>query len=214
MRLFDNGNVDRVPALAVGLIMAIYWARVLRLAWKQRRRTGRAGNLWPAERLGRVLRLVWFPAVGFWIVLPVLAGLRWSDERLQALSPTFRPVFRSPFVSWAALAVALLAFGLTWVCWRRMGRSWRMGIDPDDRTRLVVTGPYAYTRHPIYALSSVLMICTMAIVPTPAMIVVCLVHLGLLQWEARREERYLTAVHGASYADYAARTGRFWPRVR
>jgi protein-S-isoprenylcysteine O-methyltransferase Ste14 len=58
------------------------------------------------------------------------------------------------------------------------------------------------------------MLCTMAIVPSPVMLVVGVTHLALLQWEARREERYLTALHGDSYADYAARTGRFIPRPR
>jgi len=93
-----------------------------------------------------------------------------------------------------------------------MGRSWRMGINPDDKTQLVITGPYAYLRHPIYALSSLLMLCTMVIVPSPAMIVVGCTHLLLLQWEARREEKYLTALHGNTYANYARRTGRFVPR--
>ncbi len=85
---------------------------------------------------------------------------------------------------------------------------------PALAARLVVTGAYAFLRHPIYALSSLLMLCTMAILPSPAMLAVGAVHLALLQWEARREESYLLGVHGAAYADYAARTGRFWPRFR
>jgi protein-S-isoprenylcysteine O-methyltransferase Ste14 len=106
----------------------------------------------------------------------------------------------------------MLAFIATWICWKKMGTSWRMGIDPNDKTQLVVTGPYARLRHPIYALSSLLMICTMLILPSPAMLAVGAVHLSLLQWEARREERYLTALHGPSYVQYSARTGRFLPK--
>jgi protein-S-isoprenylcysteine O-methyltransferase Ste14 len=202
--------VDRAPALAIGILMAVYWARVLRLAWKEKRRTGRAANLLPAEPLGRALRLIWFPAVAGWIALPILSATR-------ALGPfqklwLFSPLYRQPAISWGALALAAAAFAATWVCWEKMGRSWRMGINPDDRTRLIVTGPYAHLRHPIYALSSLLMICTMLIVPAPAMLLVGLLHLALLQWEARREERFLTALHGPTYTDYAARTGRFLPR--
>jgi protein-S-isoprenylcysteine O-methyltransferase Ste14 len=200
--------------LIIGGLMAVYWARVLRLAWKQKRRTGQAANLLPPEPLGRVLRLIWFPTVALWIALPLLAGFASSDKRLKRASDAFVPLFMIPAISWSALVIAVAAFVATWVCWRRMGRAWRMGIDPDDRTGLVVTGPYSFLRHPIYALSSLLMLCTVVILPTPAMGVVGAIHLALLQWEARREERYLTALHGPSYAEYASRTGRFIPRLK
>src|SRR5687767_3596294 len=99
--------------------MAAYWARVLRLAWKEKRRTGRAANLFPPEPLGRVLRLIWFPAVGLWIALPIL-------EATRALGPlkrlwVFSPLYAQPVVAWAALAVAAAAFAATWVCWEKMG---------------------------------------------------------------------------------------------
>ena len=87
-----------------------------------------------------------------------------------------------------------------------------MGIDPGERTQLVFTGPYAYVRHPIYALSSLLMVASMIAVPTLPMIVIGVVHLMFLQWEARREEQYLVHTHGADYEQYLKRVGRFVPR--
>jgi protein-S-isoprenylcysteine O-methyltransferase Ste14 len=197
--------VQNLPALIIGSIMAFYWARVLRLAWKEKRRTGQAANLLPPEPLGRALRIIWFPTIALWIILPLLAGSRQWPWIL-------RPVYVNAIVACAALAVAVAAFIATLICWKKMGRSWRMGINPDDKTQLIISGPYAYLRHPIYALSSLLMLCTMAILPSPAMLSVGVIHLILLQWEARREEKYLTALHGATYGDYAARTGRFVPR--
>jgi protein-S-isoprenylcysteine O-methyltransferase Ste14 len=203
----DNTRVTHLPALLIGLIMALYWARVLRLAWKQKRRTGHAANLFPPETLGRLLRIIWFPTIALWIALPIIAG------SLKRVSPApFQPLYQNIWISWIGLAIAMLAFIATWICWKKMGTSWRMGIDPNDKTQLVVTGPYARLRHPIYALSSLLMICTMLILPSPAMLAVGAVHLSLLQWEARREERYLITLHGPSYVHYSARTGRFLPK--
>ncbi len=92
-----------------------------------------------------------------------------------------------------------------------MGKSWRMGIDPNEKTPLVVSGPYAYVRHPIYALSSVLMLATMLAIPSPLMIAVGITHLLLLQWEARREEQHLIRVHGQLYQNYFDSVGRFVP---
>jgi len=76
-----------------------------------------------------------------------------------------------------------------------------------------VTGPYEYVRHPIYALSSLLMIASALVIPSPFMIGLALIHVTCLQWEARREEAHLIATHGKSYAEYRRRVGRFLPRV-
>jgi protein-S-isoprenylcysteine O-methyltransferase Ste14 len=199
--------VHNPPALIIGSIMAFYWARVLRLAWKEKRRTGRAANLLPPEPLGRALRLIWFPTIFLWIALPLLAG------SLRRPWPwLLQPLYANSLVAWCSLAIAVAAFIATLICWKKMGKSWRMGINPEDKTQLVISGPYAYLRHPIYALSSLLMVCTMVILPSPAMLAVGFVHLFLLQWEARREEKYLTALHGPTYAEYASKTGRFVPR--
>ncbi len=194
------------PALAVGLVVGAYWWRVVRMAAKMRRRTGRAANFVPAEPLGRVLRWVWQPVVWAWVGVPFYVAFA---RRLPAL---LRPAYPLDPLRWAAVAVVVAAYFATRVCWRRMGRSWRMGIDPGERTTLVVTGPYAYVRHPIYALSSVMMVASVVAVPSPTLALAAGVHLLLLQWEARREERNLSRLHGPAYDDYRAGVGRFIPR--
>lgn len=195
------------PAIIIGCLLFAYWARVLRMAYKFRRRDKieLGANFIPPEPVGRLLRLMWIPLVALWIILPLLAGLR------QRLPWLLRPMVQWPVISWIAIALAVAAFAATWICWKRMGKSWRMGINPAEKTQLVVSGPYAYVRHPIYGLSSVLMLATLAANPSPAMVLVALLHLILLQWEARREEKHLMRLHGQPYLDYAAQTGRFIP---
>jgi protein-S-isoprenylcysteine O-methyltransferase Ste14 len=197
----------RWAALVLGIILAAYWARVVRLAIKARRRTGRAANFVPPEPLGRGLRMVWYPVVVAWIVHPFVRAFTTSPQWIV------RPLYDVAAVAWLAVIVAAAALAATLVCWKRMGRSWRMGIDPGETTKLVVTGPFAWIRHPIYALSSLLMLASLACLPTPLMIALATVHLIFLQWESRREEHHLTAVHGAEYERYCASTGRFLPRL-
>jgi len=194
------------PALIVGLLMGAYWARVLKLVRRTRRMAGHGANFVPPEPLGRALRLLWMPIVGLWIILPLLAFFVGRGPGVLA------PLFVSPALACLAAAIAVGAFAATLVCWKRMGKSWRMGIDPGDKTQLVCSGPYAYVRHPIYALSSLLMLMTMLVLPSPLMLGVGVIHLLLLQWEARREEQYLVQLHGEDYRIYRSRTGRFVPR--
>jgi protein-S-isoprenylcysteine O-methyltransferase Ste14 len=196
-----------LPALIVGLIVGAYWGRVVQLMRKARRRVGKLANVIPPERIGRIIRIFWFPVIGLWIVLPILGGV--SATNIRALEP----LWISPLMQWPALAIAMVAYLLTLVCWQKMGRSLRLGIDPEEKTTLIVKGPYSRIRHPIYALSSLFMLATAAVWPSPAMLVIAVIHLIFLQSEARREEANLLRVHGDVYREYCAKTGRFLPKV-
>jgi protein-S-isoprenylcysteine O-methyltransferase Ste14 len=198
------------PPLLIGLLMLAYWGSVIRMVWKTKKRVGKAGNFLPPELIGRVLRILWYPLVIVWIAHPMsIAFVR----KLSRLAWPVRPMVAIHEFAAVPLALAVMAFIATLICWRKMGRSWRMGIDPNETTELIVQGPYAFVRHPIYTLSILLMLCTMVIVSTPLMLLVGVLHIVFLIWEATREERYLAHVHGEPYGRYAARTGRFIPRL-
>jgi protein-S-isoprenylcysteine O-methyltransferase Ste14 len=197
------------PAVIIGVIMGLYWLKVLALVARTKRTEGRAANFIPPEPLGRLLRWIWIPVVVLWIFVPMLApfvaGLPW------VLTPVSLP--GGAIAGWVAMGVACAAFAMTWVCWIRMGTSWRMGIDPNERTKLVFNGPYAYVRHPIYGLSQVLMLTSLVALPSALMLPLAALHLTFMQWEVRREEKYLVQIHGTAYADYMKRVGRFVPRL-
>ena len=84
------------------------------------------------------------------------AGVRARDRRTRALR-------------WIAAAVAVCCLLLTIECWRRMGDDWRMDIGA-RKTALITDGLFRAIRHPIYAFSMLLMVCSALIVPTLPMI--------------------------------------------
>jgi len=181
---------------------------------QSRKRAGHGANLVPPEKLGRILRLIWGPVTILWIVLPFAAFFAKKPKRYPPALRTLLGVHQIPWIlGYVAAVVAVASLWATFVCWQRMGKSWRMGIDPNDRTQLVCNGPYAYVRHPIYGLSTLLMIATMVAVPNVLMLTAGVIHLLLLQWESRREEQHLIRVHGEEYRDYMRGTGRFFPRT-
>ncbi len=196
-----------LPLLLIGVTVAAYWLSVVRMARATYRRTGRAANFFPREPVGLALRALWLPAVVLWLVHPFVTAF---TDPLTVLD-VWRPLWESPVLRWASAVVLAACFALTRVCWKRMGTSWRMGIDPHEKTPLVATGPFAYVRHPIYTLSALMMAATVAAVGSPLMIGAGLVHVALLLWESLREEQYLAKTHGERYAHYQANVGRFLP---
>jgi protein-S-isoprenylcysteine O-methyltransferase Ste14 len=201
------------PALIIALVVSIYWSRVLMMVRQSRRKAGHGANFVPPEPLGRVLRIFWIPVILLWMLLPFVAFVTRRSSRYPAILRPLLGLQPLPvWVGWIAAVIAVAALGATFVCWARMGTSWRMGIDPTDRTQLICSGPYAFVRHPIYGLSSLLMIATLLTVPSLLMLLAAIVHLSLLQWEARREEHHLIAQHGDDYIQYSRGTGRFFPR--
>lgn len=194
------------PALLLGLIVGAYWARVVKMVLKQRRTTGRSANFFPRETLGQILRIIWYPAVLVWVLAPLVIAL------LPRNTILLRVFALHPALSWIGVAVAFICLGLTWICWKKMGKSWRMGIDPAEKTQLVITGPYAYVRHPIYALQILLAAASMLAVPATILFIACGIVIVFLYWEARREEQYLVGVHGETYARFLRNVGGFIPR--
>jgi protein-S-isoprenylcysteine O-methyltransferase Ste14 len=197
-----------VPLVALVAIVWAYWLIVGAMVVRLRRKNRKLVGLVPEQRAERYMWLVWVPLVVVWMFLPYAAATRPSGA--FAL-PSFALGAGYGAIRWLAAAVALLCLLASIDCWRRMGDDWRMDIGA-RRTTLVTGGLFRRIRHPIYAFSMLLMVCSAVIVPTPPMITIAVVHLTLMNIKARNEERHLTAVHGDSYSQYVARTGRFFPR--
>ncbi|HEX6351488.1 isoprenylcysteine carboxylmethyltransferase family protein [Actinophytocola sp.] len=95
-----------------------------------------------------------------------------------------------------------------------MGESWRIGVDPNERTALVTGGLFGLARNPVFSAAVVTSVGIALMVGNVVALagVVCL--LIALELQVRRvEEPYLRRVHGAEYASYAARVGRFVPGI-
>jgi len=198
----------RLAALVMGLAVGAYWLRVLRMARKARKKTGRAANFLPPEMVGRVLRVVWIPVVVVWVAHPFFtAAVRSAPVLLQ-------PIYSSAWIAWPAAVCAGACLWASRVCWKTMGKNWRMGIDPKEQNTLVVAGPYAYVRHPIYAGMTGLVIASAIVIARwwAAPIAIGLQLAGT--WvRAREEDRLLREAHGEAFKAYAARVPGILPKI-
>jgi len=112
------------------------------------------------------------------------------------------------------VALAAAALPLVVAAQRQMGASWRVGVDPEERTELVTAGVFGVVRNPIYS-GMVLMALGIALmVPNAVSFAAAGDFLLAVELQVRMiEEPYLRRVHGSSYENYVAQSGRFLPAI-
>ena len=198
-----------LPATVLTATIWTYWFCVGVMIVRIRRKTRRLSGVVPKQPLEQFMWVIWVPLVLAWMALPYVAA---TSARAPWALPDFAREPGYLTLRWSAAIVALACLALSIECWIRMGKSWRMAVAPDQKTDLVTTGLYGYIRHPIYALSILLMLCSALIVPTVPMAIVAAVHVLLMLVKARNEEHFLRATMGETYEGYCRQTGRFVPR--
>jgi protein-S-isoprenylcysteine O-methyltransferase Ste14 len=197
-----------VPELAVAFIVT-YGALAFGLrALVQLRRTGSPGLVGLSGRFGS---LEWLGGVLFAlaIALSVTGAVAQAEgglDPIDALDATAGHVAGAVLAGGGIVATLVAQFA--------MGDSWRVGVDPGERTELVTDGPFSLVRNPIFA-AMIPFFAGIALLAPNALTIGGVVLLVLsLELQIRFvEEPHLSRVHGQRYDDYAARVGRFLPGV-
>ncbi|ASR39224.1 hypothetical protein BAY61_12750 [Prauserella marina] len=166
-----------------------------------------------------------------------LSGKRWSAEwnagilfRAALLAALTAPALQlagvlMPFpaldggafrTTGAALAVAGIA--ITIASQHAMGTSWRVGVDPGERTTLVTAGPFALVRNPVFTGMITAFAGMGLLTPNPVSLFGVGSLIAAIEIQVRAvEEPYLLRAHPDSYGAYAGSVGRLVPgfgRVR
>ncbi|MEO3747453.1 isoprenylcysteine carboxylmethyltransferase family protein [Plantactinospora sp. B5E13] len=183
----------------------------LAFGWRslaQWRRTGDTGLRLDAGPVGT---LRWWAKLLF--VAALLLGTAGPVAALAGMNPAAVVVDRTAmWISGLVLAVAGVIAVLA--AQTGMGTSWRVGVDPGERTDLVTGGAFAVARNPIFTAMIVTSLGLTLMVPNPISLAATVVLAVSIQLQVRAvEEPYLARVHGAAYAAYASRVGRFLPGI-
>jgi protein-S-isoprenylcysteine O-methyltransferase Ste14 len=139
---------------------------------------------------GGLLAYFGFPSLLAWTMVPVPVELRW-----------------------VGLALALVSALVTVWIFRTLGNNVTRTVVAREGATLVTTGPYRFVRHPLYS-NGALAFMALSLVTRSWWFVVCvLAALALLAIRTRQEEAHLEARFGDAWRRYAAKTGRFLPRL-
>ena len=201
----DDLLIRQAIVLAIALV---YWIGVSIQARRVRREIGRQPNVRPRGPREKSLWAGWMLVVVTWMALPFLVS-RDSGNILLGLHPS---LLQTPGLVLGSILVLAGYAGTHW-CYASMGDTWRMGIDREEETRLVTSGPYARMRHPIYSFQVLILIGVAVLLPATLAFLIIPVHLICVWVKAADEEAHLVEVHGQEYRDYCARTGRLFPKL-
>jgi protein-S-isoprenylcysteine O-methyltransferase Ste14 len=112
------------------------------------------------------------------------------------------------------VAAAVGAIVVVVVAQLQMGASWRIGLDPGERTALVTAGLYRWVRNPIYTGIGLFVVGLVLMVPNVISIAALVVVVIGVEVQVRLvEEPYLRGMHGGVFTAWAGATGRFAPFV-
>lgn len=141
------------------------------------------------------------------------------EPRITALAGTFAMILLTlmppalpvpPAVVAIAIVLLLIGFSLSAFVMIWLGRSF--SIMPEAR-RLVTRGPYAIVRHPLYSAEEIAIFGTLLLnLSIPAVLLVAVQ--WMLQLRRMRNEEQVLRSAFPEYEKYAARTPKFFPRLK
>ena len=154
----------------------------------------------------------------------VASGMFVSSLLAGLASPVFALAYSEHtfWSAWSPSPASTAIGGLFYVCGvslaftaqLTLGRSWRIGVDAQERTELIVRGAFRIVRNPVFSALQLTAVSLAVLCSTPLAWLACTVQLIALELQVRGvEEPHLARVHAGAYLDYAAKVGRFFPGI-
>ena len=103
-------------------------------------------------------------------------------------------------------AVILMVVGVVLVWWATVAAGRVTMADPD---RLVTTGPYGMSRHPMYVAWTLIYLGLVLLLDSAWLLILTPILVVVVHWEAGREERRLVEAFGSDYEEYRSRDRRY-----
>ena len=117
--------------------------------------------------------------------------------------------FRSALVSWVGVLFCIAGLSVLFISLISFGKSFQIGIDPDEPDKLVITAIFGLSRNPIYVAFGLVLLGEFLAFPNWILLVYPVAAGWLIHRQVLREEDSLQAHYGQSYSEYCQRVRRY-----
>lgn len=151
--------------------------------------------------LGRIFKIL--------IVLSIVSPIVYvtSGQFYQYLLPL--KIFEINTLQITGLILAYVSMIWTILAQAQMGKSWRIGIDENNKTELVRKGLFKFSRHPIYLGVMTTSLSLFLVLPNVLNLIIFLITFLTIMVQARLEEDYMRKIYGEQYLSYSKNTSRW-----
>lgn len=132
---------------------------------------------------------------------------------VQLMSIAFEWNYLPSSTRFTGFLIGLLGDGIFLLSVLCMKDSWRAGIPDKDKTKLVTTGIYRYSRNPAFLGFDFMYIGVLLMYFNPLTAVFSLFAIVMLHLQILQEERYLADVFGDNYEKYKKQVFRYFGRT-
>ena len=172
-----------------------------------RRKARRSGEAIPRVREGKLVllaRLI-FAAPLYLSILAYMLNPAWMAWSAMSL-PTW--------LRWLGAAVGLAMWPLVYWVFSSIGNNISETFLTKTKHVMVAHGPYRWVRHPLYSAATMSLVALGLLAANWFMLAMtCAAFIGIARLVIPREEAELIQKFGDEYREFAARTGRFAPRL-
>jgi len=109
-------------------------------------------------------------------------------------------------IGWVLLLVSLI---LVWFSQSQMANSWRIGIDENNKTKLVTKGVFSISRNPIFLGIMIANIGLFLVIPNAFTLLIISLSTLSVNTQIRLEEEFLKREFGNEYIEYAEKVRRW-----
>ena len=165
-------------------------------------------NFFSKEAKKHLFEIIMFLSVMLWTVFILLYSIK------NAFG-SFNNLYEYKIINFFLLKIIgvfliFLGFIIFILALLNLGNSWRLGIDEKNPGRLVTSGIYSISRHPIYLFFDLYFFGTFFVNGNIIFLIYSIILAAILHIQILREEKFLTKNFGNKYEIYSKSVNRYF----